>query len=196
MLCKEGARRNAASRHEPSAETSGGSPENQVQSAAVISSLCRGWLSPPPSHSCSHPLRSPLPRILGFLCPLFSLLPFFWRTLELDRCGTKKSPLPHCRFHLTSRAVESAWRRSHDRGPRAFRAPVSCSLDRSTISLDNTFYIRQVVCGLKLLRLWKHYLLQLTLVLWITHKLTHGLNRAPDLGITLRNHLELVTCET
>lgn len=86
----------------------------------------------------------------------------------------------------------SAWRRSHDRGPRAFRAPISRSLDRSTISLDNTSFIRQVVRGLNFLRLWKQDLLPLILERWITHKFTQGLHLHAALGITLRGQLKLV----
>lgn len=153
---------------------------SRVAESATQSQLFPSSPVTPPSH-----FGLSLPSILP---------PFFLRTLELDRCGTKKSPLPHCRFHLTSRAVESAWRRSHDRGSRTFRAPISLSLDRSTISLDNTFYIRQV--GLNFLCLWKHYLLPLKLEHWITHKFTHGLYLPTDLGITLRHQLELVTSET
>lgn len=47
--------------------------ENQVQSAAVISSVCRGWLSPPPSH---RPPWTPLPPSSFLHRCSFSPLPF------------------------------------------------------------------------------------------------------------------------
>lgn len=124
-----------------------GSPTNQVQSAAVISSLGRGWLSPPPSHSCSHPLQPPLPLSFPFIIPSHSHSTLSIYPFELDRSGTLSPCLSDTvgRCHLRHRPVKASRGRRNDRGhlalPCARRTTVSrrCSPFAPTSSPGSPF---------------------------------------------------------
>lgn len=79
-------------------------------------SRCRGWLGPPPSHSCSHPLQFPLPLSLqpsSLSLPLTSSLSFNSLHLPLSWTAPGFSPLywtllfgvPRARDFVTHRAI-------------------------------------------------------------------------------------------
>lgn len=109
-----------------------------MQSAAVISSPCRGWLSPPPSHSCSHPLQPPLPPSLPRLSFHFTIPSHSHSALsiylsELDRSGTLTPSLPYSvgRCHLSHRLFEPTRGSRHDRGRLALPCARRASVSRS-----------------------------------------------------------------
>lgn len=89
---------------------------------------CRGWLGPPPSHSCSHRVQTTPPSSP----PLLYFIQISPYPSELDRSGLSSTLLDSIgQCAPGQRLVDPAWGRSHDRvrptTPCARRAPVSRS---------------------------------------------------------------------